>query len=91
MPETQKPMKKHSLSIDGRERLAATGVRRVDSFSTELITAKTDIGQLNIKGAQLHVDSLNSETGDMLVKGKVVAVSYTESGPELSFFGRLFK
>lgn len=89
MPEQQ--VKKHDLSVTSREKLAATGIRRVDFFSDELITAQTDLGQLNIKGEGLHIDSLNSDTGDMLVKGRVAAISYTESSPALSFFGRLFK
>lgn len=91
MAETQKPVKKHTLSIDGRERLTATGILRVDTSNGELITAQTDLGQLNIKGEGLHIVTLNSETGDMLVNGKVAAVAYTENGPALSFFGRLFK
>ncbi len=89
MPEQQ--VKKHDLSIISRDRLTATGIRRVDFFSDELITAQTDLGQLNIKGEGLHIESLNSDTGDMLVKGRVGAVSYTESSPAISFFGRLFK
>lgn len=84
-------MKKHTLHIDARERMSATGIQRVDFFSDEMITAQTDLGQLNIKGQALHIESLNADTGDMLVKGKVAAVSYTESSPALSFFGRLFK
>ncbi len=91
MAETQKPLKAHTLHVDGRERLTATGIRRVDFFSDELITAQTDLGQLNIKGEALHIETLNSETGDMHVVGKVAALSYTETGPALSFFGRLFK
>lgn len=93
-PMTEQPgrlVKKHSLTLNDRERMTATGIQRVDFFSEELITAQTDLGQLNIKGEALHIESLNSDTGDMLVKGKVGAVSYTESGPNLSFFGRLFK
>lgn len=94
MPETQKPMKpmkRHELRLEARERLTATGIRRVDFFSDELITAQTELGQLNIKGQGLHIESLNADTGDMLVKGTVGAMSYTESSPALSFFGRLFK
>ena len=89
MPEQQ--LKKHDLSIMGRDRLTATGIKRVDFFSDELITAQTDLGQLNIKGEALHIENLSADTGDMLVRGKVGAVSYTESAPALSFFGRLFK
>ncbi|NBK78647.1 sporulation protein YabP [bacterium D16-76] len=94
MPETQKPMKpmkRHELRLEARERLTATGIRRVDFFSDELITAQTDLGQLNLKGEALHIESLSAETGDMLVRGKVAAVSYTEASPAVSFLGRLFK
>lgn len=91
MTENQKPMKRHTLTIDGREKLIAAGIRRVDFFSDELITAQTELGQLNIKGEALHIETLSAETGDMLVRGRVIAVSYTESSPALSFFGRLFK
>lgn len=87
----EQPVRKHILSLDARERLTATGIKRVDFFSDEIITAQTDLGQLNIKGEGLHIESLNSDTGDMLVKGRVGAVSYTEQGPALSLFGRIFK
>lgn len=91
MAEPQKTMKKHVLVVDGREKLTATGIRRVDFFSDELITAQTELGQLNIKGEALHIETLDSETGDMAVSGRVSALSYTESDPARSFFGRLFK
>lgn len=87
----QKAPKKHVLTIQNREKLTATGIIRVDSFSEELVTAQTDIGQLNIKGKNLHIENLSAETGDMLVTGRTEAVSYTDSAPALSFFGRLFK
>lgn len=91
MPEPQRTVRKHQLQIEGREKLTATGIKKVDFFSDELITAQTDLGQLNIKGEGLHIENLNSDSGDMLVTGKVGALSYTESGPALSFFGRIFK
>lgn len=84
-------MKHHVLTIESREKLTATGILRVDSFSEELITAQTELGQLNLKGQNLHIDSLNADTGDMLVQGKVVALSYTESDTARSLIGRLFK
>lgn len=87
----QKPLKKHTLMVDGRERLSASGISRVDFFSDELITAQTELGQLNLKGEALHIETLNSETGDMLVTGRVIAISYTEKSPAGSLLGRLFK
>lgn len=87
----QHMQKKHKLTIDNRESLSATGVLRVDFFSDELITAQTDLGQLNIKGKNLHIEKLSAETGDMLVIGKTDAVSYTERSTAGSVFSRLFK
>ncbi len=91
MAEAQRPGKHHNLQLEDRGILRATGIQRVDLFSEELITAQTDLGQLNIKGEGLHIESLDSQTGDLLAQGKVTAISYTESGPALSFFARLFK
>lgn len=91
MAEIQKAVKKHNLTITNREKLNATGILSVDFFSDELITAQTDLGQLNIKGAGLHIDSLNSETGDLFVTGRTVAVSYSEIQSPASMFRRIFK
>ena len=91
MAEPQRQQKHHSLQIEDRGVLRTTGIERVDLFSEELITAQTGLGLLHIKGEGLHMDSLDSQTGDLLARGKVTAVSYTESGPNLSFFARLFK
>ena len=91
MAEGQKQQRRHNLQLEDRGVLRATGVSRVDFFSEELITVQTDLGQLHVKGEGLHMESLDSQSGDLLVHGKVIAVSYTENGPALSFFGRLFK
>lgn len=91
MAEAQKPQGHHSLHIEDRGTLRATGVSRVDFFSDELITAQTALGELHIKGEGLHIESLDSQSGELLARGKVIALSYTENGPALSFFARLFK
>ena len=49
------------------------------------------MGELHIKGEGLHIESLDADSGDLLARGKVIALSYTENGPALSFFGRLFR
>lgn len=91
MAEQQKSGKRHVLTLDSRERITATGVKKVDFCSEELIIAQTELGQLNIKGKNLHIENLSAETGDLLVRGTPGAVSYTEKSETLSFFGRIFK
>ena len=91
MAEVQKSLRRHSLHLEERNTLKATGITRIDFFSDELITARTDLGLLHIKGEGLHIESLDADSGDLLARGKVTAFSYTEGGQALSFFGRLFK
>ncbi|MBO5253205.1 MAG: YabP/YqfC family sporulation protein [Clostridia bacterium] len=83
--------KKHTVTLDNRERLTATGVDRVDFLSGELITAHTSIGRMNIKGDGLFVENLNAETGELLVRGRVLAMSYTDGVAPTGFFKRLLK
>ena len=45
--------KAHSLHIENRSRLTASGVTRVDFFSETLITVQTADGRLHIKGVLL--------------------------------------
>lgn len=91
MAEVQKPGAAHRLALEGRERLSASGIRRVDFFSGELVTAQTDLGQLHIKGEGLHIEALDAERGDLLVTGKVAGVSYSDEAQALSWLARLFR
>lgn len=83
--------KKHSLSIENRERLLATGIERVDFSSGELVTAKTADGQMHIKGESLFIENLSAESGELLVRGKILAVSYAASVKAASPLARIFK
>ena len=86
-----KKSKIHKLIIEDRERLIATGVLKVDFCSDEMIIAQTEIGQLNVKGRNLHIENLSAETKELLVTGDTTAVSYSQGGSSGSFFGKLFK
>ena len=66
--------KAHSLHIENRSRLTASGVTRVDFFSETLITVQT-----------------SAETGELLVKGRVLALSYTDGVRPTGVLKRLLK
>lgn len=91
MAETPRAIKPHTVTIQGRNLLTATGITRVDFFSEELITAQTEQGQLNIKGEGLHMNALSAESGDLLVQGKIIALSYSEAVTARSLLGKLFR
>ncbi|MCI2036021.1 MAG: sporulation protein YabP [Oscillospiraceae bacterium] len=82
----------HSLILENRRSLTATGVSNVDSFDDETIVATTDLGDLTVRGSKLHIDKLNIETGELTLEGEIVSMTYTEnrsSGDGI--FSRLFK
>ena len=90
MAEPQRQQRHHSLHIEDRGVLRATGVERVELFSEELITAQTGLGRLHIKGEGLHMDSLDSQTGDLLARGKVTGCLLHRGRPQPFFFRQAF-
>jgi len=92
MTEEKKPAKApHSLILENRRALTATGVSNVDSFDEQTIVAYTDLGELVIRGSQLKINKLNIETGELTLNGTITSMSYTENRPVGGFFSRLFK
>jgi sporulation protein YabP len=80
----------HILTLTDRESLSLTGVKDVDSFNEEQITAVTDCGQLDIKGELLHVEELNTDTGILTVSGSIISLVYSEKLTTQSLLKRLF-
>lgn len=92
MAEEKKSVKvPHSLILENRRALTATGVSNVDSFDEQTIVAYTDLGQLIIKGTKLQINKLNIETGELTLTGDISAMSYVENQLSGGFLSRLFK
>lgn len=91
MQEQPAKVKAHSIVLNNRERLTATGILRIEYFSPEAIAAKTGDGKLIIKGKNLYVESLDAESGDMLVRGRICEICYEEGSDEKSFLKKLFR
>ena len=81
----------HQLMLEDRQRLTVSGVSDVDSFDETTIVVYTDMGELTIKGDNLHISRLNVETGDLKVEGSIQALTYAEPADRGGFFSRLFK
>ena len=82
----------HSLICENRKTLTATGVSNVDSFDEQTIVAYTDLGELVVKGKNLHINKLNVETGELTLDGEISSLSYAE--PQATgggIFAKLFK
>lgn len=71
--------KPHTLVLDNRKILNLSGISNVDSFDEESVVAYTDIGELNIKGKNLHIAKLDLDTGEMILDGKIDSMVYSNS------------
>ncbi len=80
----------HSLSLEGRKKLALTGVGEAVSFEENLVILRTGMGMLNIHGQQLQLKNLCLEKGQAAVEGQISALIYEEPR-ERSLWGRFFR
>lgn len=80
----------HTINLSNRENLSATGVKDVDSFNEQEITAVCDGCKLIIKGDKLHIDQLSIDTGILNVTGIITSLTYVEKVTSNSLVKRLF-
>lgn len=82
----------HNIILKNRRLLTVSGVTDVDSFDEVEIVAYTDEGELTIRGEQLKINRLNTETGELNVEGVISSLSYLNERPEAkSLFARIFR
>ena len=86
----QVPAKQHILSLEGRNRLSISGVDDVSGFDENLVILTTALGDLNIRGQQLHIERIDLEAGQLEVRGHIQELSYDEPSRSGSLWSRLF-
>ena len=95
MDEKQAQGTAHRVMIQGRHSGTISGVSDVLSFDIAEILLETEQGMLTIKGADLHVNRLTLEKGEVDIEGKIDSFVYSEqkgeNGKDTSFLGRLFR
>ena len=81
-----------NIVLEDRKKLSMTGVKDVDSFDEESITVYTELGELTVRGSDLHINRLSVETGELMIEGSVFALVYTDDAPQKEgFFSRVFR
>lgn len=82
----------HNLVLEDRRLLTLSGVSDVDSFDEETVVVFTDLGELTIRGADLHINRLSVEVGELTVEGKISALIYSQdAAPKGGFFSKVFR
>lgn len=95
MEEKQQVLKGHKLNINARKTANITGVNDVLSFDAGEVLLQTEQGILMIRGAELHVNRLTLEKGEVDIDGKIDSLTYSDNASfgksGESLLGRLFK
>lgn len=81
---------KHTVCLENRKNLKICGIDSVDDYNENEIHAKSQYGNILIKGEKLKIDVLDLSSKELVVIGKISAIAYSESIQSKSFFKRMF-
>ena len=92
MPD-QKPALPHNIILEDRRLLTVSGVSDVDSFDEHTVTVFTDMGELIVRGNDLHINRLSVELGELLLEGNISSLSYQDVAQKTAggFFSKVFR
>ncbi len=84
---------RHSIIMKGREVLSASGIEDVESFDDDRIVAYTVDGQMTVKGAELKINRLSVEDGELEIQGIIDSIEYQDSHKSGGggIWGKIFK
>ena len=83
----------HNLIMENRSTLTLSGVTEVESFDDRCVALYTRLGELIIRGRELHISAISLETGDMAVSGEIWSLNYGDKNRKnsSSLLGKLFR
>ena len=82
----------HSVIMEDRKKLSVSGVTDIESFDEQTIIAMTDLGEITIRGWNLHITRLNLEQTELLVDGEISSLTYTDVRPQAKgFFAKVMR
>ena len=90
MNKAEKTMPQN-IVLEDRKKLRISGVKDIDSFSESKIVINTVLGELVIRGRDLHIITLENETGDLMMTGSIDSMTYTSFASNANIFRRLFR
>ena len=86
--------RKHTVSMENRERIIISDVEDVESFDEEKVCVLTSMGILTVEGSDFRMHKLDVEAGQLIIEGIIDELKYSEShrqGGQCGFFSRLFQ
>ncbi len=82
-----------NVILENRKKLTLTGIKDVLSFDDEIVIVESELGLLNIKGADLKVNKISVESGDVVIDGTVKAIEYSDknTSSKQGLMSKIFK
>ena len=85
------PEAPHNLALEGRKKLTLSGIRDVDSFNEEEVVMTASKWSLTVRGAELKMEKMSVDSGDVVITGRIDAVEYEDAAPvKAGFLSKLF-
>ena len=84
----------HSLQMNDRKDLTLTGIKSIESFDNEEFLVETSLGYLLVRGKNLSLGRMDTDKGELLIKGIIESVTYVSGGGKTQknkMMKRLFK
>ena len=91
MAGEERSARPQNLILENRKRLSVSGVEEVSGFDDSYIRARTSLGDLIVRGQELHVETLSVETGELVITGQITELAYEDSALKNGLLSRLLR
>lgn len=82
----------HNVILEERRHLSISGVQDIDSYDEQSVIAFTELGQLTVKGENLHINKIDVQTGELNIEGEIWELCYSDlQKGRQGLFSRLFR
>jgi sporulation protein YabP len=81
----------HNIIVENRKKLTFTGIKNVLSFDDETLLLDSVMGKITVKGAALHINNYDTNSGELTAEGKLYAIAYVGEEKNGGFFSRLLR
>lgn len=90
--EKNVPKMPHNIIMEDRKKMSVSGVTDIESFDEQTIVAVTQMGELTVRGWDLHITRLNLEQSELMIDGEISSITYTDVRPKAQgFFSKVLR
>lgn len=81
----------HNIIMEQCRKMNMTGVNEVKLFDEETVVLDTSAGQLTIKGEELYIEAFSNTSGELSMRGRIMAFAYKDNITNKNLFRRIMK